>query len=46
VTGTAAGGSFRGLPNTAIEMDFTIFLFSSVALAGVGLLVGGSSCPT
>jgi adenylate cyclase len=36
----AAAGSLRDLPDTAIEMDFTIFLFSSIALAGVGLLVG------
>lgn len=36
----AASGSYSQLPATAIKMDASIFILSSVALAGVGLLTG------
>lgn len=36
----AAAGGPDGFPSTVIRMDFKIFMFSSLALAAVGLLVG------
>lgn len=36
----AASDNFSQLPATAIKMDLQIFLVSSIALAGVGLLTG------
>ncbi len=36
----AATGSFSELPATAIQMDFQIFLLSSLAITAVGLLIG------
>lgn len=36
----AATGSFSQLPDTAIRIDFEIFLWSSIAITTVGLLIG------
>ncbi|MCB9288875.1 MAG: adenylate/guanylate cyclase domain-containing protein [Lewinellaceae bacterium] len=36
----AAVGNLTGSPDTAIRMDFKIFIFSSLAITVVGLLVG------
>lgn len=36
----AAAGGPEGFPSTVIRMDFKIFLFSSLAITAVGLLVG------
>ena len=36
----AATGSFSQLPDTAIRIDFEIFLWSSIAISTVGLLIG------
>ncbi|MCB0595110.1 MAG: adenylate/guanylate cyclase domain-containing protein [Lewinellaceae bacterium] len=36
----AAAVSAERLPSTVIQVDFKIFIFSSLAIAGVGLLVG------
>ena len=36
----AARGNLDDLPSSGIEMNFEIFIFSSLAITGVGLLVG------
>lgn len=36
----AAAGDWDNLPATGIQMDYKIFIFSSLAITGVGLLVG------
>ena len=35
----ATGGNLENLPDSAINMNFQIFIFMSLAVGGVGLLV-------